>query len=159
MEDNKELMFQETLEDSVYNFGEGSQDGVKSSLRQCQEIFGCVSLGHQEQIAEAFKLEHKIVKTLIKLSPSLKESVVEYEVTCCTGARCAKNGSVEVLKTVTETLGLEFGETSQNGKIRLTTQNCFKKCGQGPNILVNGKFYHQMDREKSKSLMEDIKSK
>lgn len=159
MEDNKELIFQEGLEDSVYNFGEESQDGVKSSLRQCQDLFGCVSLGHQEQIAEAFKLDKKIIRTLIKLSPSLKESIVKYEISCCSGPRCAKNGSMLVLKTVTESLGLQFGETSKDGKIRLTSQNCFKRCAEGPNILVNGKFYHRMDREKTALLMEEIKSK
>ena len=94
---------------------------------------------------------------MIKFMPSIRESVVEYEIICCTGPRCAKNGSVEVLRTIKNTLGIDFGETTKDGRIRLTTQNCFKKCNLGPNIMVNGKFYHKMDKIKSEELMKKIK--
>lgn len=155
---NKELIFQENLSELVDSFGTGSQEGVKISLTKCQDIFQCVSINHQRQIAEVFQLDEKIIKTIIKFMPSIKEFVVEYEVVCCTGARCAKNGSIEVLKTVKDTLGIDFNEISEDGKIRLTTQNCFKKCNLGPNIMVNGKFYHKMDGTKSKKLIDSIKN-
>ncbi len=157
-EDNRQLVFKEILDFNLENFGQGSQDGVKAVLRQCQEEFKCVSLANQKQIAEKFNLDEKIVKTLIKLSPGIKESIVETEVVCCSGARCSKNGSFEVLKTVSETLGIGFDEITEDGRIRLTSQNCFKRCGEGPNIMVNGKFYHKMNKEKARDLMKEIKS-
>lgn len=158
IEDNKELLFRERLLEFVESFGEGSQDGAKASIRECQDIFDCVSLSHQRQIAEEFKLKDNIIKTIIRFMPSIKESIVEYEVICCSGSRCAKNGSLEVLKTVKDTLNLDFDETSKDGRVRLSTQNCFKKCNLGPNIMVNGKIYNHMNKEKAKNLMEDIKS-
>lgn len=155
-EKNKELIFQEILYELVDSFGIGSQDGVKASVIECQKIFDCVSINHQQQIAKSFQLDEKIIKVIIKFMPSIKESVVEYEVVCCSGARCAKNGSIEVLKAVKETLGIDFNETTKDGKIRLTTQNCFKRCNLGPNIMVNGKFHHKMDKVNSKELMKSI---
>lgn len=154
---NKELIFRETMETLVGSFGLGSQEGVKASLTECQKIFDCVSIDHQVQIAELFQLDKKVISTMIKFMPMIKETIVEYEVVCCTGSRCAKNGSIEVLKAVKETLGIDFNEVTKDGKIRLSTQNCFKKCGLGPNILVNGKFYHKMDKAKSIELMKSIK--
>lgn len=156
-ENNKEINFQENLNKLVDSYGVGSQEGVKASLTECQGIFGCVSINYQQQIAKAFQLDEKVIKALIKFMPSIKESVVEYEVVCCSGARCAKNGSIEVLKTVKDTLGIDFNETTKDGRIRLKTQNCFKKCNLGPNIMVNGKFYHKMNKEKSEDLMKNIK--
>lgn len=156
-EKNKEIIFSEELAYLVDSFGEKNQDGVKYALRTCQETFDCVSKAHQEEIAESFEVDIKVIKTFMRLTPSLKESIVEYEVVCCTGARCAKNGSMEVLKTVSEELGLEFGKTSSDGKIRLTTQNCFKKCGEGPNMMINGKFFHKLDGRKAKEIIENIK--
>ncbi len=155
---DKELTFQETIEILVDRYGTGSQDGVKASLVECQNVFGCVSISHQNQIAELFKLDKKIITTMIKFMPSIKQSIVEYEVVCCSGSRCAKNGSIEVLKAVRETLGIDFGETTEDGKIRLSTQNCFKKCNLGPNIMINGKFYNKIDKEKSIELMKTIKN-
>ena len=154
---NKELIFKEHISELVNSFGTKSQEGAKTAIRQCQNIFGYVSISHQKQIAEAFDLEDKVIKTIIKFIPSIKESLVEYEVVCCSGSRCAKNGSVEVLKTVKETLNIDFNEMTEDEKIRLTTQNCFKKCNIGPNIMVNGKYYHHMDKTKAKELMESIK--
>lgn len=155
---NNELNFQEIMDVLLDNYGIGSQDGVKASLIECQKIFDCVSINHQEQIANSFKLDKKVISTIIKFMPSIKESIVEYEVVCCSGSRCAKNGSLEVLKAIKETLGVDFNETTKDGKIRLSTQNCFKKCNLGPNIMVNGKFYHKMDKVKVIELMKNIKS-
>ena len=116
-----------------------------------------MSISHQKQIAQAFEIDEKYIKTIIKFIPSIKESKVEYEIVCCSGPRCAKNGSMEVLKTVKKELYMDFNETSADGKIRLRTQNCFKKCKDGPNIMINGKFYHHMDADKTKEVLGEIK--
>ena len=155
-EKNRELYFAEELEYIVDRYGKKSQEGAKDALRFCQETFDYVSKAHQSQIAEAFELEDKIIKTLIKFTPSIKESIVEYEVVVCTGPRCAKNGSVEVIKAVKNTLGIDFNEITKDGRIKLSTQNCFKKCGMGPNIMINGKFHHKMTKEKAAELMKEI---
>lgn len=155
-EKNKELYFLEELEYIVERYGKKSQEGAKDALRFAQDTFGYVSKAHQVQIAEAFEIENKIIKTLIKFTPSIKESKVEYEVIVCTGPRCAKNGSVEVIKAVKNTLGVDFNEVSKDGRIKLSTQNCFKKCGLGTNIMINGKFHHHMTKEKAKELMEEL---
>ena len=156
-ERNEEIVFKEGLEETVNSFGKASQEGAKVSIRNCQDYFGYVSISHQRQIADAFELDEKIIKTIIKFMPSIKESKVEYEIVCCTGPRCAKNGSMEVLKTVKSILGMDFNETSKDGRIRLRAQNCFKKCKDGPNIMINGKFYHHMDVEKTRQILDQIK--
>jgi NADH:ubiquinone oxidoreductase subunit E len=156
-EENKELIFQESLHRLADSFGVGSQEGAKASLLECQNIFDCVSANHQQQIAKAFQIDEKALKAMIKFMPSIKESVAEYEIVCCSGARCVKNGSIEVFKTVKDILGIGFYETTKDGRVRLTTQNCFKKCSLGPNIMVNGEFYHKMNKSKVEELMKSIK--
>ncbi len=153
---NKEPKLIEILDDAVANFGEGSQEGAKFALKECQEKFGCVSVSHQKQIADAFELDEKIIKTIIKFMPSIKESKVEYEIVCCTGPRCAKNGSMEVIKEVKEMTGIDFNETSKDGRVSLRSQNCFKKCKFGPNIMINGKFHHHMNKGKVKEVLGEI---
>ena len=156
---DKELRFQEVMDELVMNFGVGSQEGVKVSLIECQKIFDCVPMNNQQRIADMFQLDKKIINAMIKFMPNIKESIVEYEVVCCSGSRCAKNGSIEVLKAIKETLGINVDGITKDGKIRLTTRNCFKKCNLGPNIMVNGKFHHRMDKVKSFELMNKLKSK
>lgn len=157
-EKNKELLFIERLEEIVDSFGTNSQEGVKLALRETQDSFNCVSKSHQSQIAEAFEMDLKVIKAIIKFMPIIKESIVKYELIVCTGPRCAKNGSIKVINTLKKELKIGFNEITDDGKIRLTTQNCFKKCKDGPNILVNNKFYHHMDEDKTRELVKFLKN-
>lgn len=155
-EKNRMDLFEEELADMAARYGKNNQEGIKMALNLAQEEFGCVDSFCQSLIVSAFETNEKIVKTLIKFNPSIKESVVDYEVVCCSGPRCAKNGSMEVLKAVRNTLGIDFNEETPDGKVRLTTKNCFKQCGKGPNVMVNGKFYHEMNKEKAEKLMKSL---
>lgn len=157
--ESKELIFKSELEELVRGFGEESQEGVKEALRKCQDNFGFISKSHVKQIANAFNLDEKIVKTIVKFMPTIKESDIEYEIICCTGPRCAKNGSMEVIKTIKNTLGIDFNKTTRDGKISLRSQNCFKKCKLGPNIMINGQFYHHMNKEKADKILSEIVNK
>ncbi len=154
--ENWQLEFYSYLADLVEDFGEKSQEGAKVAIRESQSRFGYVSKSVQNQIAEAFGLDKKIIATIIKFMPSIRESDIEYEVICCTGPRCEKNNSSKVIKTLKEGLGIGFNETTRDGRIRLRGKNCFKKCGMGPNIMVNGKYYHGMDEKKTKKLIEKL---
>lgn len=152
-----ELEFKESLKDMSLDYGKGNQDGIRTALKNCQELFHCVSLSHQKQIAEAFEIKPTTIKTFMKLNKSLKESVVEHEIICCSGQRCASNGSLAVLNAVTNELGIGYNEITKDGRIRLRTQNCFKKCKMGPNIMVDGTFHHYMDARSAKELMKSLK--
>lgn len=157
MEENKDLFFRKDLEDLSHSFGKGNQEGVKAALRACQDYFGQVSEGHLREIAGAFEVDEKVINTLLKFMPGIKKSALAYDIVCCTGPRCAKRNSAEVIKVIRSSLGLDFNQTSPDGKVRLRSQNCFRHCTKGPNVLVNDKFYHNMDGAKAKELMEKIK--
>lgn len=153
---NPELVFKEMTEEAVESFGKGSQEGMKFAIKSCQDHFGCVSVSHQKQIAEAFGLDEKMVKAVIRFMPSVKESMIEFEIVCCTGSRCAKNGSIDVIRTIKSMTGIDFNQTTADGKIRLRSQNCFKQCKHGPNIMINGQFHHNMNKEKTQRTLEKI---
>lgn len=157
--DDCQYDFEDELSDIAERFGCENQEGIKFALNRAQDIFGCVDVNRRTMIAKAFGVEDKMVKTLIRFTPSIKEEIVDCEIVCCSGPRCAKNGSMEVLKTFRDEFGMDFNETTPDRKIRLTLKNCFKHCGKGPNVCVNGKFYHQMDRQKSLSLIKELKEK
>lgn len=157
MNRNIEWEFKERLEELVEGYGEGNQTGVKEALNLCQELFGCVSVAHTKTIANEFNVAQAIVNTFIKLSPSIKTSIVENEVVCCSGPRCSANGSMAVIKSIKDELGISFDETTPDGKIRLSSQNCFKHCGKGPNVMVNGEILHHLDDKKAKEVIKGLK--
>lgn len=155
-ERNPELVFQEMTREAAESFGKGSQEGAKFAIRNCQDAFGCVSVSHQKQIAEAFGLDEKIIKAILRFMPCVRESPVEFEIVCCTGSRCARNGSIEVIQAVKNMTAIDFNETTADGRIRLRSQNCFKQCRHGPNLMINGQFHHGMNKEKAQKALERI---
>lgn len=157
MEENKEVFFKEDLEDLSHSFGKGNQEGVKAALRVCQDYFGQISESRISEIAGAFEVDQKIINSLLKFMPGIKKSALAYDIVCCTGPRCAKRNSAKVIKVIRSALGLDFNQTSPDGKVRLRSQNCFRHCTKGPNILVNDIFYHNMDAAKAEELMKKIK--
>lgn len=157
MEENKEVFFKEDLDDLSHSFGKGNQEGVKAALRACQDYFGQVSESHISEIAGAFEVDEKVINTLLKFMPGIKKSALAYDIVCCTGPRCAKRNSAEVIKVIRSELGLDFNQTSSDGRVRLRSQNCFRHCTKGPNVLVNDSFYHNMDAAKAEELMKKIK--
>lgn len=55
-------------------------------------------------------------------------------------------------------MGLQTWKNGQDRIIRLTTQNCFKKCNLGPNTMANDKFHNKMNKVKLKELIESIRN-
>ena len=54
-------------------------------------------------------------------------------------------------------LGVEFGQTTPDGKFSLGWANCLGMCDQGPALLVNDSIYTQVTAEKVHSILEQCR--
>ena len=65
--------------------------------------------------------------------------VGKYKVTVCTNLPCALSGGVHAADYVKEKLGIDFNETTPDGKFTLKEGECMGACGDAPVMLVNNK--------------------
>ncbi|MBP7422563.1 MAG: NADH-quinone oxidoreductase subunit NuoE [Sulfuritalea sp.] len=65
--------------------------------------------------------------------------VGKYKVTVCTNLPCALSGGVHAAEYVKEKLGIDFNETTADGKFTLKEGECMGACGDAPVMLVNNK--------------------
>lgn len=63
--------------------------------------------------------------------------VGKYKITICTNLPCALSGSVNTAEYLKNKLGINFGETSSDGKFTLIEGECMGACGDAPVILIN----------------------
>lgn len=63
--------------------------------------------------------------------------VGKYKITVCTNLPCALSGGVHAADYLKEKLGIEFGETTADGKFTLKEGECMGACGDAPVMLVN----------------------
>lgn len=64
-----------------------------------------------------------------------------HKITVCTNLPCALSGGVHAADYVKQRLGIDFNETTADGKFTLKEGECMGACGDAPVLLVNN---HQM---------------
>lgn len=68
--------------------------------------------------------------------------VGKYKVTVCTNLPCALSGGVHAADYLKEKLGIDFNETTADGKFTLKEGECMGACGDAPVMLVNNVRMH-----------------
>jgi len=83
-----------------------------------------------------------------------------HKVTVCTNLPCALSGGVDAAEYLKSKLGVDFAETTADGKFTLKEGECMGACGDAPVLLVNNKrMCSFMSREKLDRLIEELSSK
>lgn len=65
----------------------------------------------------------------------------KYNVSVCLGTACFVKGSREILERAKAKLGIEEGQTTQDGKFSLDTTRCVGACGLAPVFTINDEVY------------------
>jgi NADH-quinone oxidoreductase subunit E len=67
------------------------------------------------------------------------QPVGKYKLTVCTNLPCALSGGVHAADYVKQKLGIDFNETTADGRFTLKEGECMGACGDAPVMLVNNK--------------------
>ena len=82
----------------------------------------------------------------------------KHKLTICTCLPCGLQGSLAAADHLKAKLGIDFGETTPDGRITLKEGECMGACAMAPVVLVNNKKMHDyMSNDKLDSLLKDLK--
>ncbi len=129
-------------------------------LQQVQEHFGYLPAELQEAVANELNVSvAKVygVVTFYSLFTMIPQG--KYPVSICTGTACYVRGADTVLQEFKRQLGIEVGETSEDGKFSLNCLRCVGACGLAPVVLVGDKTYGRVAPDGVKDIVEEYKSK
>ena len=65
------------------------------------------------------------------------EPVGKFKLSVCTNLPCALSGGVHAAEYIKQKLGIDFNETTADGKITLKESECMGACGDAPVMIVN----------------------
>ena len=71
-----------------------------------------------------------------------REKPGKHQVWVCHTLPCALRGGESLVKHCEKKLGVQVGQTTEDGKVTLRTAECLASCGTGPMIQVD-KTYHE----------------
>ena len=83
-----------------------------------------------------------------------------YKLTICTCLPCGLQGSLDAADHLRDRLGIDFNETTRDGRFTLKEGECMGACAMAPVVLVNNKkMYDYLSNEKIDALLEELKKK
>lgn len=82
-----------------------------------------------------------------------KAPVGKFHIQVCSNASCYLAGSDEVTAEFSRLLGIEIGETTEDGMFTLTEVQCLGACGYAPVVQINETYYENLHPKDIKGLL------
>jgi NADH-quinone oxidoreductase E subunit len=98
-------------------------------------------------------LEVATFYTMYNLKP-----IGRHHVQVCTNLPCWLRGSDDVVQACRQTLGIDFGETTDDGLFTLTEVECLGACVNAPMIQVNDDYYEDLDAGTTQSVLNKLRN-
>ncbi|MFW6152025.1 MAG: NAD(P)H-dependent oxidoreductase subunit E, partial [Verrucomicrobiota bacterium] len=128
-------------------------------VRDVQSEFGHIPGNAMDVIADCVKGHRVEVEGVVSfysfLSDAPKGKVV---IRMCNDVMDSLKGCAEVADAFRKSLGIDFGETTPDGKISLEHTACMGMCDQSPAALVNDTMVTNLDAEKATEIAEHLKT-
>ncbi len=141
---------------------EQKRSAVMSLLYIAQREDGYVTKQDLNEIAEILEMTPTEVVTLVGFYTLYHEEPGgQYRIQVCNDLPCALRGADEFLEKLCENLGIQIGETTEDGLVTVEGVMCLAACDKAPMFQVQtgeGLAYHEdMTVESTLELIEDWK--
>ena len=90
--------------------------------------------------------------TMFNLKP-----IGTYHIELCKTLSCRLCGSEKIKNYIKDTIGIEAGQTSEDGLFHLSEVECMGACGGAPMFALNGQYHEKLTIEKVDELIKECK--
>ncbi|OGA74452.1 MAG: NADH-quinone oxidoreductase subunit E [Betaproteobacteria bacterium RIFCSPLOWO2_12_FULL_65_14] len=138
---------------------EQKQSAVMSALIIAQDEKGWLSTELMDYIAAYLDMPPVAVYEVATFYSMYNlQKTGRYKLTVCTCLPCGLQGALDAADHLREKLGIDFNETTPDGRFTLKEGECMGACSMAPVLLVNNKKMHDyMSKEKLDQLIESLK--
>ncbi|MFB6262418.1 MAG: NADH-quinone oxidoreductase subunit NuoE [Bradymonadaceae bacterium] len=131
-------------------------------LMMAQEEFGWVSVEVMDYVADRLDVPRSDVLSTATFYTMLnKQPGGKCHIQVCTTFSCALEGGYEILEHLEETLGIQAGETTPDGKFQLSEVECLASCGTAPMFEVTmcdgtNEYFEDLSPERVDDILEEL---
>ena len=127
-------------------------------LHIAQDTFGYLSLEVQEYVAGLFDLPPSHVHEVVTFyTLYFQQPKGRHIVAVCHNLSCDLAGAREILAHVKQRLGIELGETTDDGRVTLQSVECLCACEAAPMAQVDDRYELNLTREKVDRILEGLR--
>ena len=123
----------------------------------CQERWGWISAGVMRAVGQRLDLSPAFVEgvasfyTMYLLRPPGK-----YLLQVCTTLSCQLCGTSGLVEHLKEKLGIDFGETTKDGRFTLVDVQCLGACGEAPVVQINNDYYTDLTTDSLDEILDGL---
>ena len=111
------------------------------------------------EVAEALDLTPAHVQAVASFYDMYNLAPVgEHVVEVCTNVSCALVGAQQVVDAFSQELGIQQGETSEDGKVTLRTIECAGGCGYAPVVVIDHRYREPTRPEDVRGIVEELRN-
>ena len=152
------------LYDEIQSFRErypDSRSAVMPALRLAQELHdGWLPPEALREVADALDLTPAYCKAIASFYDMYHLAPVgRHSVEVCTNLACALVGAQDVVRAVSRELGVEPGETTEDGAITYRLIECAGGCGYAPVVVVDSRYREPVTPEDVPALVEELRAR
>ena len=129
-------------------------------LQNTQDIYGYLPREAIELISEKTGIATSEIMGVGTFYTQFRfEPVGKYLIMLCQGTACHVNSSELILQTIKDELGIEDGQTTEDGLFTLEHVACLGCCSLAPVIMINGEAYGSLTPDKVVTILKEIQAK
>lgn len=129
-------------------------------LHRAQEIYGYLSRDVMDFIAVEMNIPTSHIWGVATFYHYFNlEPVGEFTISVCMGTACYVKGAGDVLDALKEELGINVGQTTEDGIFTLVEARCLGACGLAPVVMIEDKIHGDLDPDKTVELIAQYRGK
>jgi NADH-quinone oxidoreductase subunit E len=141
---------------------EGRRSAVMPLLHLAQRDAGYVDKTAMQEIAKIVDITETDVAAVVGFYTLYHEHKGgKYRMQICTDLPCALRGADEYMSALCSRLGMEVGDTTEDGTVTLEEVTCLAACDRAPMFQIQGpdglKYHENMNVDKTMELIETLK--
>ncbi|HUP00004.1 MAG TPA: NAD(P)H-dependent oxidoreductase subunit E [Gemmatimonadota bacterium] len=123
-----------------------------------QEEAGWIPPAAMAWVAERLESSAATVQAVVTFYTMLDDRPVgKYKLQVCRTLSCELMGARRIIDHLRDRLGIEPGETTDDGRFTLQEVECLASCGTGPMLQCNLKFYENLTPDRVDALLEELR--
>lgn len=137
-----------------------NKDSLIKILEEIQVKYGYIPKVCQLEVSEYLNMPlAEIYGVITFYSRFTLKPKGKYNVSVCLGTACFVKGSKELLEGAKEKLGIDEGQTTEDGKFSIDTTRCVGACGLAPVFTINDEVYGKATVKKMNEVLDEYINK
>lgn len=148
---------QEKINEIIHNYP-AEQRYSLAIMQDMQRQFNYIPREGMEALAEYLGCALSVLYSMATFYKALSlKPKGKHIIKLCDGTACHIRGSMTLKEGVTRALGIDDGETTEDGMFSLELVNCLGSCALAPVMVVDDVYYGRMTIEKVPEVLNKYK--